>query len=188
MESSGPIWTPCARGYWPSPQDRRKLPSRSNTMTGCSPRLKTYTLSLASTPTAPTSLNDHPSGSFAQFSMMRYLKSPAPTMTAISSPPPTCLRVTLSKRPPLNNPSRKLLRAVPTEFSAGLACDSLGYRRGGMSQYGYSDFYKRVWGHDGSDAHFEVMAKYFADKLQPLLPSDLSAVILEIGCGIGFAI
>ena len=57
-----------------------------------------------------------------------------------------------------------------------------------MSQYGYSDFYKRVWGHDGSDAHFEVMAKYFADKLQPLLPSDLSAVILEIGCGIGFAI
>jgi len=57
-----------------------------------------------------------------------------------------------------------------------------------MSQYGYSDFYKRVWGHDGSDAHFEVMAKYFADKLQPLLPSDLSAIILEIGCGIGFAI
>src|SRR5207302_5686456 len=24
--SSGAIWTPCARGYWPSPHDRRKLP------------------------------------------------------------------------------------------------------------------------------------------------------------------
>src|SRR5262249_19909294 len=55
-------------------------------MTGCSPRLKTYTLSLASTPTAPTSLNDHPSGSFAQFSMMRYLKSPLPTIIAMPGP------------------------------------------------------------------------------------------------------
>jgi hypothetical protein len=39
--SSGAMWTPCARGYWPSPHDRRKLPSRSNTMIGYSPRLNT---------------------------------------------------------------------------------------------------------------------------------------------------
>ena len=39
--SSGAMKTPCARGNMPSPQERRKLPSRSNTIIGCSPRLKT---------------------------------------------------------------------------------------------------------------------------------------------------
>src|SRR6516165_1463138 len=43
-----------------------------------------------STPTAPTSLNDQPSGSFAQSSTMRYVKSPVPTMIAISGPLPMC--------------------------------------------------------------------------------------------------
>ena len=32
---------PCARWNTPSPQERRKLPSRSNTIMGCSPRLNT---------------------------------------------------------------------------------------------------------------------------------------------------
>src|SRR5262249_22556302 len=61
-------------------------------MTGCSPRLKTYTLSLASTPTAPTSLNDQPSGNFAQSSTMRYLKSPLPTMIDITLSRIFCVR------------------------------------------------------------------------------------------------
>src|SRR5712671_2169393 len=38
---SGAIWTPCARGYCPSPQERKKLPWRSKTIIGCSPRLNT---------------------------------------------------------------------------------------------------------------------------------------------------
>jgi hypothetical protein len=66
--SSGAMTMPCARGNIPSPNERRKLPSRSNTITGCSPRLKTNTLSFLSTPTPPISLNDQPVGSFAQFS------------------------------------------------------------------------------------------------------------------------
>src|SRR5712691_5898619 len=78
------MWTPWARGYCPSPQERRNLPSRSNTIIGCSPRLNTWTLSLASTPTAPTSLNDQPSGSLAQSSTMRYRYSPLPTMIAMN--------------------------------------------------------------------------------------------------------
>ena len=39
--SSGAMNTPCARGNSPSPNERRKLPSQSNTIIGCSPRLKT---------------------------------------------------------------------------------------------------------------------------------------------------
>src|SRR5215831_8584388 len=66
--SSGAMKTPWARGNSPSPNERRKLPSRSNTIIGCSPRLKTKTLSRRSTPTPPISLNDQPGGSFAQFS------------------------------------------------------------------------------------------------------------------------
>jgi hypothetical protein len=73
-------WTPCARGYRPSPQERRKLPSRSKTIIGCTPRLKTYTLSWLSTPIPPTSLKDQPSGSFAQSAFTRYRKSPFPTI------------------------------------------------------------------------------------------------------------
>ena len=38
--SSGATWTPCGRVNTPSPQVRNKLPSLSNTATGCSPRLK----------------------------------------------------------------------------------------------------------------------------------------------------
>jgi SAM-dependent methyltransferase len=57
-----------------------------------------------------------------------------------------------------------------------------------MGRYSYSDFYKQVWGHDDSDAHFDVVASYFAEKLQPLLPADLAAAVLEVGCGMGFAI
>src|SRR5258707_6828087 len=68
--------TPWARGNIPSPNERRKLPSQSNTIIGCSPRLKTKTLSFLSTPTPPISLNDQPGGSFAQFSTGSYEYAP----------------------------------------------------------------------------------------------------------------
>src|SRR5437016_7620006 len=57
---------PCARRTWPSPHERRNLPSRSKTMTGCSPRVKQKTLSLASTATPATSTKCQPSGSLPQ--------------------------------------------------------------------------------------------------------------------------
>lgn len=50
----------------------------------------------------------------------------------------------------------------------------------------YSHHY-RHW-HDDSDAHFDDMAHYFADKLRPLLPSQRPLRIFEIGCGTGFAL
>ena len=78
--SSGAMNTPCARGKSPSPNERRKLPSRSNTIIGCSPRLKTKTLSFLSTPTPPISLNDQPGGSFAQFPTGSYEYAPLPTI------------------------------------------------------------------------------------------------------------
>src|ERR1700738_544842 len=88
--SSGAMNTPCARGKSPSPNERRKLPSRSNTIIGCSPRLKTKTLSVLSTPTPPISLNDQPGGSFAQFSTGSYEYAPLPT---VAMPPPCSLPV-----------------------------------------------------------------------------------------------
>src|SRR5262249_37304920 len=72
--------TPWARGNMPSPNERRKLPSQSNTIIGCSPRLKTKTLSCRSTPTPPISLNDQPGGSFAQFSTGSKVYAPLPTV------------------------------------------------------------------------------------------------------------
>src|SRR5271166_2524957 len=85
--SSGAMKMPCARGNSPSPNERRKLPSRSNTIIGCSPRLKTKTLSFLSTPTPPISLNDQPGGSFAQFSTGSYEYAPLPTVVM---PRPPC--------------------------------------------------------------------------------------------------
>src|SRR5215510_5584956 len=60
---------PWARRTWPSPHERRNRPSRSKTMTGCSPRVKQTTLSLASTATPATSTKRQPSGSLPQPSM-----------------------------------------------------------------------------------------------------------------------
>src|SRR6266545_4354569 len=60
---------PWARRTWPSPHERRNLPSRLKTMTGCSPRVKQKTLSLASTATPATSTKCQPSGSLPQPSM-----------------------------------------------------------------------------------------------------------------------
>src|SRR6266566_4954376 len=57
---------PWARRTCPSPQERRNLPSRSKMMTGCSPRVKQKTLSLASTATPATSTKCQPSGSLPQ--------------------------------------------------------------------------------------------------------------------------
>jgi hypothetical protein len=65
----------------PSPHDPTKLPSRSKIVTGCSPRLKTYTRSRRSTSTPETSLNDHPSGSRGQSWMNAKTYSPSPTVT-----------------------------------------------------------------------------------------------------------
>src|SRR5215468_1339844 len=82
----GAMKTPWARGNIPSPNERRKLPSQSNTIIGCSPRLKTKTLSSRSTPTPPISLNDQPGGSFAQFSTGSYVYSPLPTVVMARIP------------------------------------------------------------------------------------------------------
>src|SRR5215468_6093039 len=75
---------PCVRVLnIPSPQERRKLPSRSKTITGCSLRLKTYTLSLESTATPATSMNSQPGGSFSQFSTGVKSSMPLPMTVAI---------------------------------------------------------------------------------------------------------
>jgi SAM-dependent methyltransferase len=50
----------------------------------------------------------------------------------------------------------------------------------------YSIYYARF--HPDSEAHFDWMAEYMKGMLSPLLPSDLSASVLDIGCGYGFAL
>jgi 2-polyprenyl-3-methyl-5-hydroxy-6-metoxy-1,4-benzoquinol methylase len=47
--------------------------------------------------------------------------------------------------------------------------------------------YYRHW-HDGSDEHFASMAAAFANKLAPLLPAARGTRIIEVGCGMGFAL
>src|ERR671924_1344553 len=89
MDSSGLTWTPCGRSLnCPSPNERRKLPSRSKTTTGCSLRLKAETLSLESTATPATSMNSQPGGSFSQFSTGSKSSFPLPTVVAILHLPP----------------------------------------------------------------------------------------------------
>lgn len=50
----------------------------------------------------------------------------------------------------------------------------------------YSRYYRRY--HDESDAHFHAERGSSAARLTPLLPTERSARILEIGCGMGFAL
>jgi SAM-dependent methyltransferase len=50
----------------------------------------------------------------------------------------------------------------------------------------YTRYYLR-W-HDDTDDHFASMASGFARKLEPLLPAQRSVRILEVGCGMGFAL
>ena len=50
----------------------------------------------------------------------------------------------------------------------------------------YSRYYRRY--HDDSDRHFGEALGCAAAKLAPLLPTDRKARILEIGCGMGFAL
>src|SRR5262245_54344153 len=64
--SSASIVMAWARRTCPSPHERRKRPSRSKTITGCSPREKQNTLSLLSTATPATSTKRHFSGSAPQ--------------------------------------------------------------------------------------------------------------------------
>ena len=54
-----------ARLNRPSPQEPWKEPSGPNTITGCSPRLKTYTRSRESVATATASIQPQPGGTFA---------------------------------------------------------------------------------------------------------------------------
>lgn len=50
----------------------------------------------------------------------------------------------------------------------------------------YSRYYRR-W-HDDSPAHLARMLKYFGGRLEPHLPADRKARILDVGCGMGFAL
>src|SRR5262249_12792905 len=119
------MWTPCARRNTPSPHERRKLPSRSKTTIGCRPRLKAYTRSCASIPTAATSaLNSRPGGSFAQSSTTSYRYAPEPRITgfATSASLEIVREVFLRRDPaagqpqPVRLPGKRLdLRAVALE-------------------------------------------------------------------------
>src|SRR5215470_14099016 len=84
--ASASMVMPWARRTWPSPHERRNRPSRSKTMTGCSPRVKQKTLSLASTATPATSTKRQPSGSLPQPSMtwkfMSFLEGPVHALEA----------------------------------------------------------------------------------------------------------
>lgn len=55
-----------------------------------------------------------------------------------------------------------------------------------MDSLDYTRYYAH-W-HDRSDGHFEAMARYFEGKLGPLLPQDRGARVLDVGCGMGFAL
>jgi 2-polyprenyl-3-methyl-5-hydroxy-6-metoxy-1,4-benzoquinol methylase len=50
----------------------------------------------------------------------------------------------------------------------------------------YTRYYQ--WWHDDSDKHFEDMATSESRWLAPLLPQSRSSRILDIGCGMGFAV
>lgn len=55
-----------------------------------------------------------------------------------------------------------------------------------MSAYDYSIYYRRF--HDESEEHARRMERHFAGLLRDTLPADLSAPILDLGCGFGFAL
>lgn len=50
----------------------------------------------------------------------------------------------------------------------------------------YGCYYRR-W-HDDSPAHLARMVRYFGGRIEPHLPSDRDAAILDVGCGMGFAL
>jgi SAM-dependent methyltransferase len=50
----------------------------------------------------------------------------------------------------------------------------------------YLHYYRR-W-HDDSPAHLARMVRYFGGRLEPHLPADRQARILDVGCGMGFAL
>ena len=68
----------------PSPQDERKLPSRSNTMMGCSPRLNPYTRACESTATAAIGASQ-PSGMRAHSALTSKVCFPEPTVVMMVS-------------------------------------------------------------------------------------------------------
>src|SRR5262245_62171323 len=74
---------PCARANSPSPHEYRKLPSRSNTATGCSPRLKTNTRSRESVATAATSSHVKLAGRRNQSACGSNKNGDSPTLTFV---------------------------------------------------------------------------------------------------------
>lgn len=55
-----------------------------------------------------------------------------------------------------------------------------------MVDYDYSLHYSFY--HDDSDEHAAQMAAIHKNQLQPLLPADKNVAVLDIGCGMGFAL
>lgn len=55
-----------------------------------------------------------------------------------------------------------------------------------MGDIDYSIYYARF--HDDSDAHAELMARMMSRVLEPHLPSDRAARVLDVGCGYGFSL
>lgn len=56
----------------------------------------------------------------------------------------------------------------------------------GRIEIDYGRYYRRY--HDEGDRHFAEATGRFAEMLAPLLPDDREARILEVGCGMGFAL
>lgn len=50
----------------------------------------------------------------------------------------------------------------------------------------YTRYYRR-W-HDDSPEHLARMLRYFGGRLEPHLPADRTAAVLDAGCGMGFAL
>ena len=55
-----------------------------------------------------------------------------------------------------------------------------------MNRFDYSIYYRRF--HDDSETHAETMATMMGSLLEPHLPTDRSARIIDVGCGYGFAL
>lgn len=55
-----------------------------------------------------------------------------------------------------------------------------------MTDFDYSVYYARF--HDDTEAHAQDMADWTKRLIEPLVPSDRSGSVLDVGCGFGFAL
>ena len=55
-----------------------------------------------------------------------------------------------------------------------------------MSDFDYSIHYSRF--HDETESHAFAMAEWLKGLLEPHIPSDRTAKVLDVGCGYGFAL